>query len=67
MKTIDERCQELLQQLNELLIAQDAAERRLRRFQWRHPILYLRWLQTPEGQRWKLADAILEGKTPLMF
>lgn len=63
MKTIDERRQESLQQLNDLLDAQDAAERRLRRFQRRHPILYYRWLRSPEGQRWRLTFETLEGKT----
>ena len=62
MKTIDKRCQKLLQQLNELLVAQDATERRLRRFWWRHPILYHRWLRMPEGRQWKLTDDILNGK-----
>ncbi len=60
--TLDARQKELLNQLDALLAADVASKRRLRRFKWRHPILYRRWLKTTEGQQWKLTHDILQDK-----
>lgn len=41
-----------------------AADRRIRRFRRRHPILYRRWIKTLEGRQYKLTKDIQEGKVP---
>lgn len=60
-KEIEERKRQLLHNIA-LMAEIDAQERRMRRFRWRHPIKYWRWLRTPTGRQYKLVKDIQDGK-----
>lgn len=59
---VNARRAELLRQMETLIAEIDAQERRMRRFRWRHPIRYWRWLRTPTGRQYKLVKDIQDGK-----
>ena len=59
---IEEYRRQLLHDMAVLVAEIDAQERRMRRFRWRHPIRYWRWLRTPTGRQYKLVKDIQDGK-----